>query len=189
MTDTYNHCHYHSLMRKILRYSNFHRNSQENNYPQDNGQHQTKLSSFYVEPKIIYDEIWLSNKQYNARVAAYMDNVSDKTKNNNNTTSNNNNNNNNLTSFKRKSSRTCTYQVRSGQIIHERIYPATMKAKLGLRVAVNGASKSMRGQLPLSNLNLLNGDFGDDAGMIVENRDYCFLGKFSTTKKESLDKK
>jgi hypothetical protein len=35
----------------------------------------------------------------------------------------------------------------------------------------------MRGQLPLSNLNLINGDFGDDAGMFVDNRDYCFVGK------------
>jgi hypothetical protein len=51
-----------------------------------------------------------------------------------------------------------------------------MKTKLCLRIAVNGASKSMRGELPLSNLNLTNGDFGDDAGMIVENRDYCFVG-------------
>jgi hypothetical protein len=35
----------------------------------------------------------------------------------------------------------------------------------------------MRGQLPLSNLNLTDGDFGDDAGMFVENRDFSFVGK------------
>ena len=44
-------------------------------------------------------------------------------------------------------------------------------------MAVNGASKSMRGELPLSNLNLSNGDFGGDAGMFMENRDFCFVGK------------
>jgi len=36
----------------------------------------------------------------------------------------------------------------------------------------------MRGELPSSNLNLNNGDFGDDAGVFVENRDFCFIGKF-----------
>ena len=76
---------------------------------------------------------------------------------------------------KRKSSRTSTYQESNGQIIHERVYPGTNK--LRLRVAVNGASKSMRGQLPLANLNLVNGDYGDDAGMIVDNRDYSFVGE------------
>ncbi|CAF3549284.1 unnamed protein product [Rotaria sp. Silwood1] len=154
-----------SLTHKFVRYSNIHQNSQENTYPQHNRQYETKLSSFHIEPKIIYDEIWLSNKQYNTRVTSYIDNKQEKFL-----------NKNNLTSYKRKSSRTCTYQVSNGQVVHERIYPATIKTKLCLRVAVNGASKSMRGQLPLSNLNLTNGDFGDDAGMIVENRDYCFVG-------------
>ncbi|CAF2738219.1 unnamed protein product [Rotaria sp. Silwood2] len=155
-----------SLTRKFVRYSNFRQNSQENTYPQNNRQYQTKSSSSVrIEPKIIYDEIWLSNKQYNTRVTAYTDNKQEKIT-----------DKNNPISFKRKSSRTCTYQVSNGQVIHERIYPPTIKTKLHLRVAVNGASKSMRGQLPLSNLNLTNGDFGDDAGMIVENHDYCFVG-------------
>ncbi|CAF1353982.1 unnamed protein product [Rotaria sordida] len=159
-----------SLTRKFVRYSNFRQNSQENTSPQNNNrQYETKLSSFNIEPKIIYDEIWLSNKQYNTRVQSHNDN-------NNNNKQEKIINKNNQLSFKRKSSRTCTYQVFNGQVVHERIYPATMKTKLCLRVAVNGASKSMRGQLPLSNLNLTNGDFGDDAGMIVENRDYCFVG-------------
>ena len=74
-------------------------------------------------------------------------------------------------------SRTCTYQVSNGQIIHERVYPAIKSGKLHLSVAVNGASKAMRGQLPLANLNLTNGDFGDDAGMVIENPDYCFVGQ------------
>lgn len=77
--------------------------------------------------------------------------------------------------MKRKPSRTSTYKESNGQIIHERVYPGT--SKLCLRVAVNGASKSMRGQLPLANLNLVNGDYGDDAGMIVDNRDYSFVGE------------
>jgi hypothetical protein len=63
------------------------------------------------------------------------------------------------------------------------------KNKLCLRVAVNGASKSMRGQLPLSNLNLTNGDFGDDAGMIVDKRDYYFVGKFIEINKKDIRKK
>jgi hypothetical protein len=116
-----------------------------------------------IEPKIICDETWLSNKQYNTRVTAYADNPPKKKV---------------ETPVKRKSPPTSTYQVSNGQVVHERIYPAVVKNKLCLRVAVNGASKSMRGQLPLSNLNLTNGDFGDDAGMVVDNRDYCFVGKF-----------
>lgn len=46
-------------------------------------------------------------------------------------------------------------------------------------MAVNGASKFMKGQVPVSNLNLINGDFGDDAGIFMENRDFCFVGKNS----------
>jgi hypothetical protein len=135
-----------SLTHKLSRYSSFRQDSQENAYPQSN-----RFSSFRIQPKLIYDETWLSNKQYNARV----DKISSK----------------------RKASRTSTYQESNGQIIHERVYPGVvMKSKLCLRIAVNGASKSMRGQLPLANLNLINGDFGDDAGMIVDNRDYSFVG-------------
>jgi hypothetical protein len=146
-----------SLTRKLVRYSSFRQNSQENTHPVKN-----RCSSFRIEPKIIYDEIWLSNKQYNTRVTAQADTIPKK---------------NLESSSKRKSPRTSTYQVSNGQVIHERIYPGIKKQQLSLRIAVNGASKSMRGQLPLSNLNLTNGDFGDDAGMIVDNRDYCFVGK------------
>ena len=118
-----------------------------------------------MQPKIIYDETWVSNKQYNTCVTAHPDNTSEKVP-------------NKTTEISLKSKpRTCTYQVSNGKVVHERIYPATAKTKLCLRVAVNGASKSMRGELPLSNLNLTNGDFGDDAGMFVDNRDYCFVGK------------
>jgi hypothetical protein len=49
--------------------------------------------------------------------------------------------------------------------------------KLALRIAVNGASKDMRGQCPASNLSLIDGDFGDDAGMFVDNEDTSFVGK------------
>ncbi|CAF4823043.1 unnamed protein product [Rotaria socialis] len=155
-----------SLTRKFVRYSNFRQSCQENTYPGNQHKYQIKSSSFRIEPKLIYEETWLSNKRYNTRVAANIDNrktemTIEKS---------------NQTTPKRKSSRTCTYQVSNGQVVHERIYAPTIKPKLCLRIAVNGASKSMRGQLPLSNLNLTNGDFGDDAGMIVENRDYCFVG-------------
>ena len=135
-----------SLTRKLCRYSSFRQDSQENSYSQSN-----RFSSFRIPPKIIYDETWLSNKQYNSRVAAIP--------------------------AKHKTPQTSTYQQANGQIIHERIYPAVGKDKLCLSIAVNGASKSMRGQLPLANLNLTNGDFGDDAGMIVDNRDYSFVGE------------
>ena len=144
---------FYSLTHKVTRYSSFRQHSQENTYPQPH-----RFSSFRIEPKIIYDETWLSNKQYNTRVAAHPERKSEIIP-------------------KRKSPRTSTYQVSNGQVVHERIYPANVNEKLCLRVAVNGASKSMRGQLPLSNLNLANGDFGDDAGMFVDNRDYCFVGK------------
>ncbi|CAF0926070.1 unnamed protein product [Didymodactylos carnosus] len=102
-------------------------------------------------------------------------------------------------------SKTAVYQIPNGKIIHERIIlpntvgsanrprpsnkhkDTTESAPLYsinssndkvscLRIAVNGASKSMRGQLPMGNMNLTNGDFGDDAGMILENRDFCFVG-------------
>jgi len=135
-------------------------NSQENTYPDSS----TRFSSFRIQPKIVYDEIWLSNKQYNARVSAIPEKKSSSHK--------------FETISKGKTPRTSTYQVSNGRVVHERIYPGVVKEKLCLRVAVNGASKSMRGQLPLANLNLTNGDFGDDAGMFVNNRDHCFVGLF-----------
>jgi hypothetical protein len=76
----------------------------------------------------------------------------------------------------------CTYPTSPREIIHERIYP---RKNLILNIAVNGASKSMRGQLPISNFSLDNGDFGDDAGMFVENRDFCIVGKY-VNKSEDL---
>jgi hypothetical protein len=125
-------------------------------------------SSFPLKPKIIYDDGWFSNKQYNARVAAFIDHVFDKF---------NNDRKPEQISDRYKPSRTSTYQVPTGQLIHERIYPTVNRRKLGLSMAVNGASKSMREELPSSNISLKRGDFGDDAGMNYENRDYCFVGK------------
>jgi len=122
---------------------------------------------FRLGSKIIYDETWSSNKQYNTRVAAFIDHIDEKFNIKTDEISN-----------KHKSSRTCSYQISTGQIIHERIYSGRDETKLCLQIAVNGASKSMRGELPSSNLNLNNGDFGDDAGVFVENRDFCFIGKF-----------
>lgn len=121
-------------------------------------------------PLYSVDEIWSSNKQFNTRVTSHADEKKISI------------------TEQRQVPRTSTYRVPNGQVVHERVYGATKGKKLHLCVAVNGASKSMRGQLPLSNLNLTNGDFGDDAGMIVENRDYCFVGS-SSTEIESIAKK
>jgi hypothetical protein len=118
---------------------------------------------FQIGSKIIYDETWSSNKQYNARVAAFIDHIHEKFNIKTDEISN-----------EHKSQRACTYQVSTVQTNHEQIYPR----KLCLHIAVNGVSKSIQGQLPLLNLNINNGDFGDDAGMFVENGDFCFLGKF-----------
>jgi len=113
-------------------------------------------STTKIEPKLFVEEIWSSNKHYNKRVAAISaESTSEKCS---------------------STSKTSTYQISTGQIVHERIYPAVKQDKLHLSVAVNGASKAMRGQLPLANLNLTNGDFGDDAGMVIENSDFCFVG-------------
>ena len=141
----------------ILSHSGQH--SQENKSP--------PLSSCPIESKkLVVDETWLSNKQYNGRVAQSKE-------------------------FHRsklvKTSRTATYQIGTGQLVHERIYTGAKKSKIHLAIAVNGASKSMRGQLPLSNLNLTNGDFGDDAGMIMETRDYCFVGEQKNLEKIQFD--
>jgi hypothetical protein len=168
---------YSSLRRNFVRHSSYRQTNQENTHPQTNSQYTPRFSSFRMQPKIVYDETWLSNKQYNTRVTAHADNKSEKTA-----------NKTNEVSSKARSPRTSTYQVSNGKVVHERVYPATVKTKLCLRVAVNGASKSMRGQLPLSNLNLKNGDFGDDAGMFVENRDYCFVGKLLKTEKNKTKK-
>ncbi|CAF1283631.1 unnamed protein product [Adineta steineri] len=154
-----------SLTRKYVRYSSYLDNNQENIYPQNNRRFPPTYSSFRIEPKITYDEKWLSNKQYNSRVTAYAEKPAEKII-----------KKPIVTSSKRKSPQTSTYHESNGQVVHERIYPPTKTTKLCLRVAVNGASKSMRGELPLSNLNLTNGDFGDDAGMFFENRDNCFVG-------------
>jgi hypothetical protein len=114
-------------------------------------------------PSVIHDEIWLSNKQYNSRVTTVIDNLHEKA--------------NRQISDGYKSLRSCAHQGSTGEIIYERIHPATNKTKLCLHIAVNGASKSMRGAIPLLNSNLNHGDFGDDAGMFIDNRDCCFVGK------------
>lgn len=46
-----------------------------------------------------------------------------------------------------------------------------------LKLAINGVSKSMKEHIPMANLDLLEGDFGDDAGLFVENRDFYLGGK------------
>ncbi|CAF1015588.1 unnamed protein product [Adineta ricciae] len=150
-----------SLTRKFIRYTDFAENSQENIHPQSHRRHPAAFTSFRNQPKITYDETWLCNKQYNTRVAAQVEkSVQRKIS----------------TTVKRKSPKTSTYQEPNGKIVHERVYPATVNTRFCFRIAVNGASKSMRGELPLSNLNLSNGDFGDDAGMFMENRNFCFVG-------------
>jgi hypothetical protein len=131
--------------------SNSRQNSEENGYP-----------LYPIEPQLLVDETWSSNKQFNTRVTSHTDEKK------------------NCLAEQRQAPRTSTYKVPNGQVVHERIYGGTKATKLHLCVAVNGASKSMRGQLPLSNLNLTHGDFGDDAGMVVENQDYCFVGSSST---------
>ncbi|CAF3002653.1 unnamed protein product [Rotaria sp. Silwood2] len=157
---------------KIVHFSNSRKYNKENT-------NQNKLSAFTpnqscqdsssltrIEPTIVYDETWLSNKQYNRRVAAFIDHIDEKFTNENIEISN-----------KHTSSRTSSvYKVSTEQIIHKGIYPTKLETNLHLRIAVNGVSKSLRGQFPLSNSNLNNGDFGDDAGMIVENRNFCFVG-------------
>ena len=51
------------------------------------------------------------------------------------------------------------------------------RRKLRLNIAVNGVSKSMRGYVPISNVNLKRGDFGDDVGLFTENSQFSFVGK------------
>lgn len=143
------------------------RNSQENENPQSI----SNYSSRAIENKLFVDETWLSNKHYNQRVASSVDSSEVQRSNR----------------YKlNKFSRTATYQAPDGKIVHERVYPPMKREKVHLDVAVNGASKSMRGQLPLSNLNLTNGDFGDDAGMIMETQDYVFVGKKNTENRNRI---
>mgnify|MGYP006933268899 FL=1 len=48
--------------------------------------------------------------------------------------------------------------------------------RVHLKLAVNGVSKSMKEHIPMANLDLQEGDFGD-AGLFVENRDFYLGGK------------
>ena len=75
-----------------------------------------------------------------------------------------------------RSSRACIYQVSTGHPSNERRSSSTKEKTLSVRIAVNGVSKSVSGHLPLSNLDLTRGDFGDDAGMVVENEGISFIG-------------
>lgn len=86
-----------------------------------------------------------------------------------------------------KSSRTYNYRVSKQQATHEELYQSKAPTNLCLRIAVNGVSKSSRGPLSLSNSILHHGDYGDDAGMIVENRDYCFVGKLKLNSKMNFN--
>lgn len=126
----------------------------------------TSSSKFQIGSKITYDETWLSNKSYNPRIAASIDHIYE-----------NINTKTEQISKKHRLSRTSSHQTSKRQTIRERIYPKRVERNLCLNMAVNGVSKSLRGQVPVSNLDLNNGDFGDDAGMFTENQDFCFVGK------------
>jgi hypothetical protein len=169
-----------SSTKKSVRHSNSHRYSQENINPQPDYKYCSTFtpnrssrfsSSSQLKPKIIYDDSWFSNKQYNDRVTLCVDHLYEKF-----------NNKTEEIPDKYKSLCSFTYQAPTGKRIHEKIYPEIKNRKLYLNIAVNGASKSMQGDFPLSNLNLNKGDFGDDAGMNFENRDYCFVGKLFKNK-------
>ncbi|KAL7668332.1 hypothetical protein ACOME3_009037 [Neoechinorhynchus agilis] len=48
--------------------------------------------------------------------------------------------------------------------------------RIGMSISVNGMSKSMNAwKMPYQNRSLDNGDFGDDAGMMFENNNCCFI--------------
>ncbi|UJR26772.1 hypothetical protein I4U23_008086 [Adineta vaga] len=118
-----------------------------------------------TESKIIYDETRFSTKSYNPRINTFLEYIYEKFDNKTKQVSN-----------ERQSICSKTYQVPKRPTIPERIYPTINETKLRLNIAVNGMSKSLRGQVPLSNLNINKGDFGDDAGMFVDNRSFCFVG-------------
>jgi NAD-dependent SIR2 family protein deacetylase len=165
-----------SFSHNSIRRSSFFRYGEENTNPRTTQSyfstftpkrsHRNSSLSTRHRPSVIHDEIWLSNKQYNSRVTTFIDNLHEKA-----------NKTNRQISDGHKSLRSCTHQGSTGEIIYERVHPATNKTKLCLHIAVNGASKSMRGAIPLLNSNLNHGDFGDDAGMFIDNRDCCFVGK------------
>ena len=130
-----------------------------------------------MEPKLVYGGSWLSNKLCNTRVSVLVGHLDDTFTNKTKHRSN-----------ERKPVCDLTYHISPSQIIHEKLHPGINETNLCLRIAVNGASKSLRGELPLSNLNLNQGDFGDDAGMIVENRHFCFIGKLELNRVERQKK-
>ncbi len=120
-------------------------------------------STIQIGSKIIYDETWLSNKSYNPRVAACVDHIYE---------------NINAQTEQISKKHRLTHKISKRQIPRERIYSQKIEKTLYLNIAINGASKSLRGQVPVSNLDLQNGDFGDDAGIFTENQDFCFVGKY-----------
>ncbi|CAF1190055.1 unnamed protein product [Adineta steineri] len=170
-----------SLIGKVIRRSNYYQYGQENispplsrNYqsnftpdssPRHSSNSSSSTSSSRTEPKIIYDDTWLTNKQYNPRINAFLDYVHDRF-----------NNKTKQLCTERKSTRSSIHEISPRSTISETIYPIIKEKKLCLHIAVNGVSKSLRGQIPLSNLNINNGDFGDDAGMFVDTRNSCFVG-------------
>ncbi|CAF4405576.1 unnamed protein product, partial [Adineta steineri] len=133
--------------------------------PRHSSNSSSSTSSSRTEPKIIYDDTWLTNKQYNPRINAFLDYVHDRF-----------NNKTKQLCTERKSTRSSIHEISPRSTISETIYPIIKEKNLCLHIAVNGVSKSLRGQIPLSNLNINNGDFGDDAGMFVDTRNSCFVG-------------
>lgn len=122
-----------------------------------------------VDSKVIYDETWSSTKRNNPRIAAFLNYIHEEF-----------DNRIKQVPTERKSMRIKnTYQVPTRHSIQERTYPTINETKLCLHIAVNGMSKSLRGQVPLANLDINRGDFGDDAGMFLDNRSFSFVGKLS----------
>ncbi|CAF0732894.1 unnamed protein product [Adineta ricciae] len=119
-----------------------------------------------IDSKVIYDELWSSTKRNNPRIDAFLNYIHGEF-----------DNRTKQVPTERRSMRIKnSHQVPTRHSIQERIYPTINETKLCLHIAVNGMSKSLRGQIPLSNLDINRGDFGDDAGMFVDNRSFSFVG-------------
>lgn len=116
--------------------------------------------------KVIYDETWFSNKQYNTRVAAFIDKLYETV-------------NVKPTQVSNDYKQPYTYQIPKAKIEYKDFYSNMKQKPLSLNFAVNGLSKFSNGSFPLKNSNLTHGDFGDDAGMIIDNKNFSFVGRIS----------
>ncbi|CAF3211707.1 unnamed protein product [Rotaria socialis] len=159
-----------TLSSDISSYSNYRQYDEENKNRKSNPSHVTVFTpdrsyrySSRIEQKIVYNENWLSKNEHNIRVAAFIDRLHEKCITNYTQVSN-----------ECKSSRCNKLPVDENN--HRKASVDKTERNLSLRIAVNGASKSWQGKSPLLNSNLTNGDFGDDAGMAVENKNFCFVG-------------